>query len=35
MDEATRERNGGYETLRAHLSRTLQDVAAYVRSRVG
>jgi N-formylglutamate deformylase len=34
MNEATRERNGGFELLRSQLTHTLREVAAYVQSRV-
>jgi N-formylglutamate deformylase len=34
MNEATRERNSGFETLQKNMSRTLADVAAYVKSKV-
>ena len=33
MDEVTRERNSGFESLRAHLTEVLGEVAAYVRQR--
>ncbi|WP_230583241.1 hypothetical protein [Piscirickettsia salmonis] len=33
MDEVTRERNAGFEPLRADLSQVLAQVARYVRSR--
>ncbi len=35
MNEATRERNEGFEPLREQLTHTLREVAAYVKSRVG
>ncbi len=35
MDEATRERNGGFELLRSQLTHTLRELAAYVQSRLG
>ena len=34
MDEATRERNAGFELLRGHLSQVLEQVADYVRVRM-
>lgn len=34
MNEATRERNSNFDTLQKNLSLTLQDVAAYVKSKV-
>ena len=34
MDEATRERNAGFDSLRADLSQVLERVAQYVRSRM-
>jgi len=33
MDEATRERNAGFDLLRADLSHVLEQVAAFVRVR--
>jgi N-formylglutamate deformylase len=35
MDEATREPTAGFEPLRQHLTATLREVAAYVRSQIG
>ena len=34
MDEATRERNAGFEPMRAHLAALMERIAAYVRSRL-
>jgi N-formylglutamate amidohydrolase len=34
MNEATRERNSNFDTLQKNLSLTLQDVAAYVKSKL-
>ena len=34
MDQATRERNAGFEALRADLAQVLEQVAAYVRVRM-
>ncbi len=35
MDESTRERSEGFETLRSHLTEVLGQVAGYVRARLG
>ena len=34
MDETTRERNAGFEPLRAHLARLMEQIAGYVRSQL-